>query len=95
MENCIVACQNCQIILGTTHPCWQSCYDCEKVCIFMVDSEINSQYIRNQIVKLSMDACRLCIIQCSKYRKMHKECLDCYNACIECIQFLSSQLISS
>ena len=94
MENCIVACQNCQIILGRSHPCWQSCYDCEKVCIFMLDSEINTKYLRNQIVKLCMDACRLCIIQCSKYRKIHRECLDCYNACIECIQFLSSRLVT-
>ena len=35
-----------------------------------------------------MDACRLCIIQSSKYHKVDKECLDCYNACIDYCQNL-------
>jgi hypothetical protein len=94
MENCISACQNCKNIIGENHPCWESCYDCEKVCIFIIDSKINNKYLKNQQLKLCMDACRICIIQCSKYRKIHKECLDCYNACIECNQFLSTSLIT-
>jgi hypothetical protein len=93
MENCIIACRNCQIILGRNHPCWESCYDCEKVCIFSMNYNIHNKYLRNQIIKLCMDACRLCIIQCSKYRKVHKECLDCYNACIECIDYCQNLLL--
>jgi hypothetical protein len=63
------------------------------VCIFTMNYNIHSKYLRNQIIKLCMDACRLCIIQCSKYRKVHKECMDCYNACIECIDYCQNILI--
>ena len=93
MENCIVACQNCQNILGKNHPCWKCWYDCEKVCIFLMNSYINSKYIKNQIIKLCMDTCRLCILECSKYRKISIECLNCYNSCIECIDYCQNMLI--
>lgn len=94
MENCIVACKNYKNILEKAHPCWESCHDCEKICIFFIDSKINSKYLKNQNIKLCMDARRICIIMCSKYRKIDKKCLDCYNACIECNEFLSTKLIT-
>jgi hypothetical protein len=93
MENCIIACNNCQIILGKNHPLWQSCFNCEKICIFFLTSYINNRYLKNQIIKLCMDSCRICILESSKYRKINKECLECYNACIKCIDYCQNILI--
>jgi hypothetical protein len=85
MQRCIIACRNCQQQMPKTHPCTLCCYDCEKICDFALNSKLNNIFLDISVLDLCINACNLCILECSKHMAHHGVCKECVDACKACI----------
>jgi hypothetical protein len=86
MERCVIACLNCQIHMPKDHPCVLCCYDCEHICDFALTTDLNNSFLKCSLLDLCINACNLCILECSKHMKHHDVCKECVAACKECIK---------
>ncbi len=85
MQRCILACRNCQIQMPRNHPCALCCYDCEQICNFNLNVEVNNILLDISLLDLCINACSLCILECSKHMAHHYVCQECVDACKACI----------
>jgi hypothetical protein len=85
MQRCINACRNCQLQMPIDHPCKLCCEDCEKICTFTLNADLNNNLLDIALLDLCINACNFCILECSKHMKHHDTCKECVAACKECI----------
>ena len=86
MEQCLEACRNCEKEMGDEHPCSLTCFDCNKICEFLLATKINNSLLDIGLLDVCSNACNLCIVECSKHMEHHKVCAECVVACYECVE---------